>query len=269
MVITSRQNERVKAIRALRDCKAKDRGGSFLAEGIGLVAAALQAGAGLELVVVAEELCGSEFGLRLLEELSGRGVPRMDVSPEVFSAMTDDRSHGLLAVVREKTLKLAEVGRTPELWVAMDSIQYPANLGTILRTADATGATGIILLDASTDPFSTTVVRASRGAIFTQGIVRSTVKEFAQWKKAGGCRVIGTSPAAKPLYTEISYARPLVLLMGSERYGLLEEHIAACDELVRIPMLGKCDSLNVAVAASLVMYEAVRWSGAAAADPHT
>lgn len=263
MVIVSRQNERVKAVRALQERKARQQSGCFLAEGIGLVGMAAQTGATIELVVVCEELCQSEFGLRVLGELAQGGVPRIDVSADVFGSITDDRSHGLVGVVRQRQIELREV-RAEGVWIALDAIQYPPNLGTILRTCDAVGARGVILLDASTDPFAPAAVKASRGAIFTQEVVRCRLEEFAQWKAGGagsGFRVLGTSLEATADYTKANYAPPIILMMGSERYGLQEGHLAVCDELVKIPMLGRCDSLNVAVAASLVLYETIRGGG--------
>lgn len=257
VVIVSRQNERIKAVRALQERKARQASGCFLAEGIGLVGMAVQMGAGIELVVVCEELCQSEFGLNVLAELERREVLRIDVSADVFASITDDRSHGLVGVVRQHEITLKDI-RPEGVWIALDAIQYPPNLGTILRTCDAVGASGVILLDASTDPFAPATVKASRGAIFTQQVVRCRLEEFAKWKPGSGFRVVGTSLEAKLDYTQADYASPLILIMGSERYGLQEGHLAVCDELVKIPMRGRCDSLNVAVAASLVLYETVR-----------
>lgn len=257
MVIVSRQNERIKAVRALQERKARQASGCFLAEGIGLVGMAVQAGAGIELVVVCEELCQSEFGLKVLAELKQREVPRIDVSADVFASITDDRAHGLVGVARQHEIALKDI-RAEGVWIALDAIQYPPNLGTILRTCDAVGARGVILLDASTDPFAPASVKASRGAIFTQQVVRCRLEEFARWKSGSEFRVVGTSLDAKVDYTKGNYAPPVVLMMGSERYGLQEGHLAVCDELVKIPMQGRCDSLNVAVAASLVLYETIR-----------
>lgn len=256
MVITSRQNERIKAIRALHDRKARQKSGQFLIEGIGLLGIAVESSIWPELVIVCDELCGSDFGQKLLQQLAQRKVPRLDVSPEVFEALTDDRSHGLVAVGNERYAALKDV--LDGLWVALDTIAYPPNLGTILRTADAAGFSGVMLLDSSTDAYSPAVVRASRGAVFTQQIVRCRMEEFAAWKKAGRFHVAGTYLGATLDYTKAAYRRPLVVMMGSERYGLQGQHLAVCDELVKIPMHGRCDSLNVAIAAALVMYEAIR-----------
>ncbi|HEX2979947.1 MAG TPA: RNA methyltransferase [Anaerolineaceae bacterium] len=140
-------------------------------------------------------------------------------------------------------------------WVALDSVADPGNLGTILRTNDAVGGAGVILLDHSTDPYDVTAVRASMGAVFSQRLVRASLSEFAAWKQRHSVAVIGTSDAAKMDYHQTHYPSPMVLLMGSEREGLTPQHIAICDLMVAIPMVGRSDSLNLAVATAVVLYE--------------
>jgi TrmH family RNA methyltransferase len=142
--------------------------------------------------------------------------------------------------------------------VALDAIQYPGNLGTILRTCDATGAAGVILLGATSDPYDPESVRASVGAIFSLQLARASPAEFAAWKRERGISVAGTSPAAALDYRAAAYAPPVVLLMGCERSGLPPALQALCDVLVRIPMVGRSDSLNLAVATSLMLYEVFR-----------
>ena len=136
-----------------------------------------------------------------------------------------------------------------------DSIQDPGNLGTILRTLDAVGGSGLILLDHSTDPYDATALRASMGAVFSQQLVRASFSDFARWKQAGNFQLVGTSGSAREDYHEFSYPDPMVLLMGSERLGLQEEHLKLCDGLVAIPMVGRSDSLNLSVATGVVLYE--------------
>jgi len=137
----------------------------------------------------------------------------------------------------------------------LDEVQDPGNLGTILRTSDAVGAQGIILLNHSTDPFDPAVVRASMGAIFSQIIVKSTFEEFSEWKTINQIPVVGTSGKADNEYRALNYPFPMVLLMGSERQGLSKEHYRICDEVVSIPMVGKSDSLNLAIATGVILYE--------------
>jgi TrmH family RNA methyltransferase len=131
----------------------------------------------------------------------------------------------------------------------------PGNLGTILRTCDGAGAHGVILLDHSTDPYDPTAMRASMGAIFTQKLVKTDFDHFSAWIKAFSIAVIGTSGASEVDYHSFQYPKQFVLLMGSERQGLAENYLALCSQVISIPMLGYNDSLNLAVAAGVVLYE--------------
>ena len=186
-----------------------------------------------------------------------RGVDVLEVSEDVFLRLSlKEGPQGLAAVVRQRWERLDVVTPAPgSPWVALDSVADPGNLGTILRTNDAAGGAGIILLGQSTDPYDPSAVRASMGAIFNQQIAKSTLSEFKAWKERSGCPVIGTSDAAAQDYHTFTYPDPLVVLMGSERQGLQPEHQAICDEIVSIPMRGKSDSLNLAVATAIVLYE--------------
>jgi len=159
-------------------------------------------------------------------------------------------------VLRQQWITLEQVNVQPgEIWVALDEVADPGNLGTILRTSDAVGGKGVILLDHATDPYDPTAIRASMGALFSQALVKAGLDEFARWKGQRGAALIGTSGAAQRDYRQVSYPDGVVVLMGSEREGLSEKHIALCDQIVRIPMVGRSDSLNLAVATGVVLYE--------------
>jgi TrmH family RNA methyltransferase len=258
-MITSAGNERIKSIRKLQERRARQDSGLFFLEGLRIVGEAMQAGAMVEQLVVAPDLLRSDFGRQLVDEAQQRGVEVLEVSADVFSSLSKKEGpQGLAAVVRQRWLGLADItldaGKT---WVALDAVADPGNLGTILRTHDAAGGAGAILLDQSTDPYDPAAVRASMGALFDQFVVRATFEEFAAWKRVTGCWLIGTSNAAAQDYHTYHYPAPLVLLMGSEREGLSEKHLALCDSVVSIPMLGKSDSLNLAVATAVVLYEIV------------
>ena len=134
-------------------------------------------------------------------------------------------------------------------------MQSPGNLGTILRCCDAVGCAGVILLGKATDPYDPACVRASMGALFTQRFVRCTPEEFMAWKQKHGCLLVGTSPHAGDDYQKATYPAPVVLFMGSERKGLPPEFQTLCDRMVRIPMIGSSDSLNLAMATSVLLYE--------------
>ena len=265
-MITSLANERIKAIRKLQDRKAREESRLFTIEGLRIVAEAVeQADAGgvtIDTLVVAPELLKSTFGRNLVAEQVSRGVPVLEVSANVFERISKKEGpQGLAAVVRQRWLPLqdARLESGPAVasntMVALDAVADPGNLGTILRTHDAVGGQGVILLDQSTDPFDPSAVRGSMGALFTQSLTRASFNEFADWKRRHGYLVVGTSDKASKDFHHFKYPPALVLLMGSERQGLQEHHLALCDEVVSIPMLGKSDSLNLAVATAVVLYE--------------
>lgn len=266
-MITSAANERIKNIRKLHERKARQESGLFLVEGLRIVAEAVEQGARLDTLVVAPELLKSTFGQQLAAQQAQHGVPVLEVSAEVFQRLSvKEGPQGIAAVVRQQWLDLSAVRlesaetlsqekRSSGTWVALDSVADPGNLGTILRTHDAVGGAGVILLDQSTDPYDPSAARASMGALFSQKLVRATFAEFAAWKRQSGLPIVGTSDKAKADYHVYRYPPALVVLMGSERQGLQEQHLALCDEVVSIPMLGKSDSLNLAVATGVVLYE--------------
>lgn len=257
MIITSRANARVKQFRKLRDRKERQKTGLFTIEGLRIVAEAIEQHAEVEALYVASELLTSAFGLELVDTAKKNGMEVVDVSREVFHSMSlKDGPKGLAAVVRQRWMALADVRLAPgENWTAMESIQNPGNLGTVMRTQDAVGAPGLILLDLSTDPYDPAAMRGSMGAIFTQKLVKASFAEFADWKQQMGYPLIGTCDAAEMDYQEVVYPDPVLLLMGSERQGLDAGQMALCDEMVSIPMVGQNDSLNLAVATGVMLYE--------------
>jgi RNA methyltransferase, TrmH family len=256
LLIASRNNPKVKAIRDLRHRKERERSGHFFVDGIHLVAAAIDLNATIEQLVVAPDLLSSRFARDLLYQQRQRGIDCLEVTAEVFESLASkEAAQGIGAVVRQSWEKLERAPPGCNCWVALEAIQYPGNLGTILRTSDAVGAAGAILLGPATDPYDPATVRASMGAIFSQRLIRAGLDEFVAWTRRHGCDVVGTSPAAALDYQSVAYSSPLVLLMGSEPRGLSAEGLGVCDTVVSIPMVGHNDSLNLAVAASVMLYE--------------
>jgi TrmH family RNA methyltransferase len=258
-VISSLHNTRVKQIRALKQRKERQRTGCFFIEGRQALIAAARAGAQIETLVLAPGLLAERRELSPVAQQLQGGVERIEVSAEVFRSLAArDNAHGIAAVVRQRWQSLAQIGSGAACWVALEAIQYPGNLGSILRTCDATGAAGVILLGATSDPYDPEAVRARVGAIFSLGLVRASTAEFITWKCTRGVRVVGTSPAAVLDYRAASYGLPMILLMGSERSGLPQSLQNLCDAVVQIPMIGRSDSLNLAVATGLMLYEVFR-----------
>lgn len=257
MIISSHNNPRIKEIRSLRHRQEREQTGLFFIEGIRLVTEAGQLGADIEALVVAPELLKSQFGQEVVRAEQERGTSCIEVTADVFRSISvKDGPQGMGAVVRQHWESLDQVRLSSrDYWVALDAAQDPGNIGTIMRTGDAFGSVGVILLGNCADPYDPTALRASMGAIFSQRLVKANFADFAHWKQRHDYCVIGTSKAAPHDYRKVSYPLPMVLLMGSERLGLSSEQQALCDLMVGIPMVGRSDSLNLAVAAGIVLYE--------------
>lgn len=257
MLISSQSNPAIRQIRGLRSRKEREQTGLFFIEGIRIVAEAVQTGAAIESLVVAPDLLTSDFAGDLVEQQRRTGIPVVEVTPGVFESLSSkDGPQGLGAVVRQRWESLDTVSPGPGPgWVALSAVQDPGNLGTILRTADAVGCSGVILVGPTTDPYDPAALRASMGAVFAQRLVRADVAQLAAWKRRTGAVLVGTSDAAATDYRSAAYKLPVVLFMGSERQGLSEEEKALCDLMVGIPMVGRSDSLNLAVATAVVLYE--------------
>lgn len=256
-MFTSSSNPKIKWARALRQRKYREAYQAFLVEGIHHFAAALEAGAKLEAVFYAPDLLTSEFAGKLLEESMRRKIPCHATSKEVFKSLAEkENPQGILAVASKPVRQLNEF--TPEnfSWgAAVIAPQDPGNVGAILRTIDAVSADGLILIDESVDAFHPTAVRASLGAIFRRPVIQTTFSEFSKWAAEYGYHLFGSSAHAALDYRQPDlYKRPLILLLGSEREGLSEEQASICEAVVRIPMRGKVTSLNLAVAAGILLY---------------
>lgn len=257
-MITSLSNPSIKHIRRLaRDRKSRQESGQFFIEGLRIVGEAIQQDAPLDVLVFSPDLLVSSYGQGLVKEATCRGCEVLEVSAEVFQSFSQkDGPQGIAAVARQRWQQLDKLAlASHDLWTALYQVADPGNLGAILRTMDAVGGQGVILMDHSTDPFDPAAVRASMGALFTQKLVRVSFDEFRAWKQDQAISVVGTSDAAAIDYHSFPYPTPLVLLMGSERQGLPSTIQGICDALVSIPMQGVCDSLNLAVATGVVLYE--------------
>jgi RNA methyltransferase, TrmH family len=256
-MITSSSNPAIKQIRSLRNKKERQETGLFYVEGIRIVAEAVQHLDQIETLIYASELLTSDFGYTLVNQVKQQGKSTLELTGSIFKSISlKQNPQGIAAVVHQQwgDINNLNLGNA-DLWVALDSVADPGNLGTILRTLDAVGGKGIILLDQSTDPFDPTAIRASMGSIFTIEKIKTTFNDFSAWKKRYNYSVIGTSDKANIDYQECVYPSSVILLMGNERQGLQDYHIQLCDLMVSIPMIGQSDSLNLAVATSVALYE--------------
>jgi len=256
--ITSRQNPKIKLVRALHQRKQRDGQGLFVVEGIHHVGAAAEAGAAFEYLLYAPEQLSSAFADQLIERLAQRKVPCYPVRAEVFSSIADkENPQGLLAVLRQPQRRLADTNPGNFAWgVALVAPQDPGNLGSILRTIDAVGTDGLILLDGGVDAYHPSAVRASMGALFRHPVLSASFGEFAAWAGKHGYHVYGSSAQRGTDIRSIdSYDGPAILLLGSERTGLDEEQASICQQIIRLPMAGKVTSLNLSVAAGILLYD--------------
>ncbi len=256
-LISSHSNPLVKQVRGLRQRKARSESGLFLVEGIHHVGEAVAAGWPIDTLVYAPEQLTSDFARHLVEASVRQGTHCVALTTELFSSIAEkDNPQGLLAILRQQNLTYADLDlQRLHFGVALVSPQDPGNVGTILRSMDATGADGLFLLDGGVDPYHSSCVRASMGAIFWKPLVRSSFTEFDLWRRENGFQLVGSSAHASVDFRSFQPgSRPTILLLGSEQKGLSAEQVAACDVTLSLPMLGRASSLNLAVAAGILLY---------------
>ncbi|KXU34144.1 rRNA methyltransferase [Cephaloticoccus primus] len=265
--ITSLQNPRVKQLVKLRDRRPRDEAGVFLVEGYRQIRRALEKRIALrELYFCRECFLGANEDA-LLAEARAAGTELVELSRHAFEKVAyRERPDGLLAVAPQWRRELADLqlGTAPFLLV-VEGIEKPGNLGTILRSADAAGCDAVIVCDPVTDIFNPNVVRASTGVLFSVPLVVAESRTVAAWLRERGIRSAATTPHSEQLYTAADLRGPLALIMGSEQYGLSEFWMSRSDLKLRIPMAGQADSLNVAMATIITLFEAVRQRGGGSA----
>jgi RNA methyltransferase, TrmH family len=256
--ISSTANPRIKEIHKLLNRKDRAESGLAYIEGLRIVIQAIQDGWDIQTLVYCPSLLVSPAGKQAVDGFLASGQNRcIEVSETVFRYLSGkDGPQGLAAVIRQKWSSLAEIDlNASKTIIALDEIADPGNLGTIIRTADACGVTSIILLDNCTDPYDPSSIRASMGALFNMAMIKCTLEDFIVWKNASSIQAYGAAGGTENDYHFTRYVHPMVLLMGSERHGLSDRHLEICDKVVSIPMIGKSDSLNLAMAAGIILYE--------------
>lgn len=251
-LISSIANPFIKHIRSLRQKKFRMETGTFLVEGIHHVGQAVDAGWEVESVVYAPEILNSAYAKELLARLNLRVQP---VTAAVMESLADkENPQGILAVVKNKARSF-EGADSAKKMAALISPQDPGNLGTILRTVDAVGADALFLLDGGVDLYHPTVVRASMGTLFWKPVIQTSFADFIEWARKRGVQLIGSSSKADIDYHTLVPQEPWALLLGSEQKGLSAEQTSACDVTVSLPMRGHASSLNLAVAAGVLLYQ--------------
>jgi TrmH family RNA methyltransferase len=255
--ITGFSNPTVKFLRSLRDKKHRRREGRFLAEGLRLLTDARESGRLPEMLVMAQGREAHPLLAELESAVAAAGGEILEMPEDILAKVTGkDNPQAVCGVFAEFDTSLAAIDRTAApIWLVAQAMRDPGNLGTMLRTGDAVGAGGLILLDDCVDPFSVETVRASMGAIFTQAIAQARWEDFIAWLRAGEGQLVAASLRDAVPYRGAPYRAPCFILIGNESRGLPEEYEMACDLRVTMPMKGRADSLNAAVAGAVLAYE--------------
>lgn len=258
--ISSLQNPRVKQLVKLRDRRPRDEAGVFLVEGYREIRRALEKNVPLQEVYFSPEWFLGENEPGLLKTAEAAGAQLFELTRDAFAKVAyRERPDGLLAVAPQWKRALTDLALPPAPFLlVVEAIEKPGNLGTILRSADAAGCDAVIVCDPVTDIFNPNVVRASTGVLFSVPLVVEESARVLAWLREMKVRAIATTPGAETLYTTANLRGPLAIVMGSEQYGLSEFWLTHADLTVRIPMAGHADSLNVAMATIITLFEAVR-----------
>ncbi|MFL6857711.1 MAG: TrmH family RNA methyltransferase [Allosphingosinicella sp.] len=256
--ITAFSNPLVKEVRALRDKKHRRESGLFMAEGLRILTEARETGRLPKILFFGS---GTRHALlnALIDAIEAAGGDVVETNADILHKLSGkDNPQTVLGVYEafDTSLERLDRGAAP-LWIVAQALRDPGNLGTILRTGDAVGAGGVILIDDCVDPFSVEAVRATMGALFTQRLAQARWEAFLPWLRNGPGQLIGTSLKAETDYQAPRYAPPAFILVGNEAQGLPEAYEAECDLLVKLPMLGRADSLNAAVATAVMAYELI------------
>ncbi len=256
--ISSLANDKVKLINSLHHRKYRREYNLFVAEGIRICREAAENGWEIRYLLYDN----SNIDIHMIENLINNvlclGTDVIGVTSEILSKISHkENPQNVLCVICQKWNHLPSIIKD-KTFVALETVRDPGNLGTILRTMDGVGATDCILLDECTDPFSYESVRASMGAIFNVNIIASSSKNFLKWKSRHKISLIGTSLFNSNDYTKTNWQLPFILAMGNEQQGLSQNILNECDQLIKLPMLGRSDSLNLAVSTGVALYESIR-----------
>ncbi|MEO1730808.1 MAG: RNA methyltransferase [Pseudomonadota bacterium] len=255
--ISGFSNPTVKYLRSLREKKHRKRAGQFLVEGLRLLEDARVSGRLPRQLVMAESRDAHDLLDRLEAEVADAGGETITTTPDILSKITGkSNTQSVVGVFDEFDTSLDRLNReSAAIWLVAQDLRDPGNLGTMLRTGDAVGAGGLILIDDCADPFSAEAVRASMGAVFTQGLAQARWEDFVPWLRSGAGQLVAASLRDAVPYRGAPYQAPCFILVGNESQGLPEAYEAECDLRVTMPMKGRADSLNAAVAGAVLAYE--------------
>jgi TrmH family RNA methyltransferase len=256
--VTSLANPLVKDIKALALKKFRDQQNAFMAEGLKLIIDALDLGWAIRTLIFAKSGLGNPAVEKVAARTVAAGGTVLEVSEKVLSAITRrDNPQMVVGVFAQRLTPLKTIRpQGDDVWIGLDRVRDPGNLGTIIRTADAVGAKGVILIGETTDPFSLETVRATMGSIFAVPVAKTSSEAFLEWRRGFPGLVAGTHLKGAVDYRTVKFGgRPTLLLMGNEQQGLPDDLANSCDRLLRIPQAGRADSLNLAVATAVMLFE--------------
>ncbi len=255
--VTAFSNPLVKYARDLRDKRHRKNSGQFLAEGLRILTEAREAGRLPRTIFFNTKEAPHPLAVDLIGAVEAAGGDAIATTADILSKLSGkDNPQAVVGIFDAFEATLGGLDRsTAAIWLVAERLRDPGNLGTILRTGDAVGAGGLILLDECVDPFSVEAVRASMGALFTVPIARASSNDFIAWLRQGPGQLVGLSLDTDNGYRAAAYTAPTFLLTGNEAQGMPDDLAAQCDLLVKLPMLGKADSLNAAVATAVMAYE--------------
>jgi RNA methyltransferase, TrmH family len=257
----------VRAKRLSKDRAYRDASRLFFIEGVRNFVQVTDNRFELVTILFSERLLTAPLARKLVRQARRDGVPTINLTPEQFRQIsTTERASGVAAIVKQRWAKLTQISPAGGLcWVALETVRSAGNLGTLIRTSAAVGGAGLLLIGNQIDPFDPDVMRASMSGIFSQQFVRTDFARLDEWLQRHKCPTIGASPDGLQDLHQFDYPRSTVLFLGEERQGLTAQQRDLCQHLVRIPMVGEADSLNLGVAGSLLLYEVYR--GRNSVDP--
>lgn len=265
--LSSVQNPRIKQLVKLRDRSAREETDQFLIEGYRELLRAVDSGFPIDSLFICPDLFLGSNEQSLIERIRKNGAQILTCTKPVFEKISyRDRPDGLVGLAPQRHLTLANfdkllAGKENSFLVVAEAIEKPGNLGTILRSADAVGLDGLIVCDRCTDIHNPNVVRASTGTLFTVPVVETQGDETLNWLKQKKIAIVAATPSAEKEFTDVDLTGPIAIAVGTEQLGLSKRWMNEADIQVRIPMLGVADSLNVAMATTLLLYEALRQRG--------
>jgi TrmH family RNA methyltransferase len=266
LALTSLSNPRVKQLVGLRRRRQRDQLGLMLVEGFAELSLALSAGVVPVTLYVCPELVRDPADLATVDKIEALGSEIVQVSAKVFEKVAYRESpDGWLAVVHTVPTDLAalRVGAAP-LTLVCESVEKPGNLGAMLRTADAVGVDAVVAARPITDWGNPNIVRASKGTVFSVPVAAADSADVLAWTRRLGMRVVATTPDTDTVFTDVDLTGPVAVAVGSEKHGLTDDWLSSADVRVRIPMVGRANSLNVATSAAVILYEAMRQRSAGA-----